>query len=81
MRHVFLELLELHPRLLDRLLDLLLRLLDLLPRLLDLLPRLLDGGLGTTLLDRIDDQKGEDEHEDKHKEHAVCQLKSSKLHR
>jgi len=66
-RHVFLELLKLHPRLLDRLL-----------RLLDRLLRLLDDSLGATLLDDIDDEEDNDEHE----EHAVQrQLKSSKLHR
>ena len=54
-RYVFLELLELHPRLQDSLLrqlNSLLRLLDSLLRLLESLLRLLDGGLGA---DRIDD--------------------------
>jgi len=66
-RHVFLELLELHPRLLDSLL------------------RLLDSDLGATLLDRVDDQEGKDEHkdrEDEHEEYAFNrQLNSSKRHR
>ena len=78
MRHVFLELLELHPRLLDSLL----RLLDSLLRLLDSQLRLLDRGLDATLLDCVDDQEGEDEDEAEREEH-VCQsqLKCSKLHR
>jgi hypothetical protein len=72
-RHVFLELLELHPRLLDRLL----RLLDRLLRLLDSLLRLLDSGLGATLPDRIDDQEDDDQQQ---KGALKRQLKSSKLH-
>ena len=76
MRHVFLELLKLHPRLLDRLL-----------RLLDRLLRLLDDSLGATLLDDIDDEEDKDDDEEDNDEedkdeHAVQrQLKSSKLHR
>ena len=66
-RHVFFELLELRPRPLDSLL-----------RPLDCVLRPLDSVLRATLLDRVDDQEGEDEHE----EYAFNrQLKSSKLHR
>ena len=73
MRHVFLELLELHPRLLDSLL-----------RLLDngLGATLLDH------IDDEEDENEHQEHEEhedhrcEHEEHAVQrQLKSSKLHR
>ena len=66
MRHVFFELLELRPRQLDSVL-----------RPLDCVLRPLDSVLRATLLDRVDDQEGEDEHE----EYAFNrQLKSSKLH-